>query len=50
MQNDIIIVIKFVIRCYYFFYDNMFDVKNKNKVNLMRVDDEKLEWNCLFII
>lgn len=28
----------------------MFDVKNKNKVNLRRGYDEKLEWNCLFII
>lgn len=50
MQNDNIIVIKFVILCYHFSYDNTFDVKNKNKANLMRVYDEKPEWNCLFII
>lgn len=49
MQNDNIIVIKFVIRCYHFSYDNTFDVKNKNKANLMKVYDEKPEWNCLFI-
>lgn len=50
MQNDNIIVIKFVIRWYCLFYDSMFDVKIKNKVILMRVYDEKLDWICVIII
>lgn len=50
MQNNNIIVIKFVIRCYHLSYDNTLDVKNKNKANLMRLYEEKPKWTCVLLI